>query len=114
MSGDQPRRAAAGRAVRRAAATTLALEALTVLFAIAPVATLGGGLTPARLGVLVGLATALLVAAGLLRLRFGYAVGTGLQALVVAAGLLTPALYLLGALFAAVWAYVLHLRSRLT
>ncbi|MGB9376523.1 MAG: DUF4233 domain-containing protein [Mycobacteriales bacterium] len=98
------------RAVRSVAAATLGLEALTVLLALAPVAKLGGGLAAGRLAALVALAALLVAGAGLMRRRWGYVFGSVLQVTVIASGLVTPAMYVIGAAFGLVWIYVLHLR----
>ena len=55
------------------------------------------------------LAVACVVTAGLLGRPWGYVVGSVLQAVVVAAGLLVPAMFLLGTVFAALWVLSLHL-----
>jgi len=111
-SPDQETRAA--RAVRGAFAATLCLEALTVLFVPRAIAQVGAGLTPARLAFLLGLAGALLVTAFLQRSRVGLAVGSALQFGIVATGLLTGAMYVLGAVFALIWVYLLWMRRELT
>jgi hypothetical protein len=101
------------RAVRGACAAALGLEALTVLFVPRAIAQFGPGLTAIRLALLIGLAAALLVAAGLQRYRIGLALGTVLQVAVIATGLLVAAMYVLGAMFAVVWGYLLRLRRDL-
>ena len=115
MTGD-PGRSRSGlsdpvRAVRSVAAAVLGLEGLTVLLAIAPIAKLGGDLGIGRLAALVMLSVLLFGAAGLLRRRWAYVLGTLLQAAVIAAGVLTPAMFVLGAAFGLVWLYVLRLRA---
>jgi hypothetical protein len=102
------------RAVRGVAAGTLVLEAITVLFALAPVATLGGGLTGPRLAALLGIVALLLVCAGLLRRPWAYWLATGAQVLVIASGFLTPAMFVLGVIFGAIWVYALRLRATIT
>jgi hypothetical protein len=59
-----------------------------------------------------GGALACLVVAGLLRRRWGYVLGSVLQALVIAAGLVVPAMFFLGAVFAALWALAIVLGRR--
>lgn len=98
------------RAVRSVAAATLAMEGLTVLFALAPVARLGGGLTAGRLTALIGLAVLLFATAALLRRPWGYLAGGILQLAVLVAGLLTAAMFVVGIGFGLVWLYVLRLR----
>ncbi len=99
------------RAVRSVAAAALGLEGLTVLLALAPIAKLGGGLTPWRAAAVIALAVMLIVTAGLLRRRWAYHLGSLLQVAVAAAGFLTPAMFFLGLAFALVWLYVLRLRA---
>lgn len=101
------------RAVRGIFAATLCLEAVTVLFVPRALAGAGGGLTTPRLVVLLVLAAVLLAAAGLQRLSFGLLLGTALQLAVIACGVLTSAMYVLGVIFAAIWAYELRIRAQL-
>jgi hypothetical protein len=101
------------RAVRGAFAATLSLEALTVLFVPRAIARVGTGLTATRLALTLGLAGLLLVAAFLQRRRAGLVLGSVLQPAVIATGLLTVTMYVLGALLAAVWVYMLRVRRDL-
>lgn len=90
--------------VRVLAATTLALEALVLVFA-SLVAKEFSGLTVAQaVGGGAALATLCLVTAGLLRHRIGYAVGWGLQLVMVGTGLVVPMMFGIGLLFTALWA----------
>lgn len=101
-------------AIRGTLAAALCLEALTVLFVPRAVARTGDdGLTTTRLTILVVLAVALFVAAGLVKRRAGLALGSALQVAVIATGVLVGAMYFLGILFAAVWAYVLWVRQEI-
>jgi Protein of unknown function (DUF4233) len=95
-----------GKAIRQLCGTVLIMEAIVVGLAI-PVAIviehanhglaggIGGGL--AILAVLIGGVVG--------RPRMGWAVyaGTVLQVLVIAAGVVVPAMYVLGVIFAALW-----------
>lgn len=84
-------------------ASVLVFEALVVLLAI-PVAVTLYDVDPWVAGVGGGLlALGCLVTAGLLGRPGGFAVGWGLQVLVVASGLVVPAMYFLGGLFAVLW-----------
>lgn len=108
------RRARALRAARGALAGALLLEATTVLFvprAIAPVS--DPGLTGGRLAVLLTVAGLLVVASGVQRRSWGLGFGSVLQVAVVATGVLLPAMYALGAVFGAVWLYLLKVRRDL-
>jgi hypothetical protein len=99
--------------MRTLAASVLAFEAVVVALAIpvaittqdvaGPVAGVAGG----------GLAVACLLVAALLRYRWAYAVGWVVQALAVACGLVVPAMFFLGGVFAVLWAVALRLGSRL-
>ena len=94
----------------------LACEALTVFLAslvafgldavhpLPPVVALIGG------GVLF---VAMLVTVGLLRRPWGITLGWVLQALLVATGFLVPAMFFLGAVFAAMWTYAIITGTRI-
>jgi hypothetical protein len=71
------------------------------------------GLTGGTLAVLLALAGLLFVAAGLQRSRAGPALGSVLQLAVIATGVLLPAMYVLGLVFAAAWVYLLRVRRDL-
>jgi hypothetical protein len=92
--------------VRRLCGTVLIMEAVVVLLAIVPAKMLEhvhGG-TAAALG--GGIALAAILLAGLVgRPRMGWALyaGSALQILVIVAGVMIPAMYVLGVIFAALW-----------
>jgi len=99
--------------VRPLAATVLVFEALVVLF---------GSLVASRLSdlsvgvVLAGgaaLALAFLVVAGLLRFRWAYWLGSALQLVLIATGFVVPAMFFMGAVFAALWVTTLRIGARL-
>jgi hypothetical protein len=84
-------------------ASVLVFEALVVALAI-PVAVTLSDVNGATAGWVGGaLAVACLVCAGLLRSRLGYALGWALQVLIIACGFVVPAMFALGAVFAAIW-----------
>lgn len=95
--------------MRGIAAAILVFEGLVVLFATLVALDLSdvddstlwwvGGTT----------AVACVVAAALLRHRWGYVLGSVLQVVVIAAGLVVPAMFFLGAVFAGLWFFALHL-----
>ena len=88
----------------------LVLEALVLLLAAPAVATAERGhVTGWHVGVLLLLAVLLIAAATVLRRRHGLVFGTAVQPLVIAAGVVTWPMYVVGALFAAIWAYYLRL-----
>jgi hypothetical protein len=88
----------------------LSLEALVLLLATPAVVTAERGHVVAwHVGYLVGLVVLLVVAASVLRRPWGLHVGTVAQPLVVVAGVVTWPMYVVGALFALLWAYYLRL-----
>jgi Protein of unknown function (DUF4233) len=92
--------------MRRLCGTVLIMEAVVVLLAIVPAKVLehvSGGTAGALGG---GIALAAIVLAGLVgRPRMGWALyaGSVLQLLVIAAGVVIPAMYILGVIFTALW-----------
>src|SRR5579884_4072322 len=99
-----------GRGLRAIGMATLALEAVVLLLALVAAYGLHRHLRPATVGVLLGLTAGAIVLAPLQRRRAGPPAGLVLQVLVVAAGVITWPLYLLGAVFAALWMAYLRLR----
>jgi Protein of unknown function (DUF4233) len=105
-----------GKAFRQMCGTVLIMEAIVIGLAI-PVAIayehLHHGVAG---GVGGGLAVCALVLSGLVgRPRMGWVLwaGTALQALVIAAGVVLPAMYILGVIFAALWITAIRLARRL-
>jgi Protein of unknown function (DUF4233) len=80
----------------------LCFEALLVALAIPVSLTVGDG-TARTAWVLAGLAILLVLAAGMSRGRHGVAIGWVMQVLVLVAGLLLPALAVVGLMFLGVW-----------
>lgn len=102
------------RSARRMfAATVLVLEVLVIFFA----ALVAYGLRladPAAIAVAAGgVAVLVFLAVGLLRTWIGYVLGSVLQVWVLATGLVVPAMYVLGGLFAALWVVGLRLGTRI-
>jgi Protein of unknown function (DUF4233) len=104
-----------GKGIRQLCGTVLIFEAIVIGLAI-PVAIV---LEHANHGVAGGIGGALAVGAVLIggvvgRPRMGWAVlaGTVLQVLVIASGVIVPAMYALGAIFAALWVTGLWLARR--
>jgi hypothetical protein len=90
--------------VKRLLVTVLTMEAVVVLLAIVPAKTLGhvsAALAGAVCGVIAVVALALCGYVG--RGRGALYVGSVFQALVIASGVLVSAMYILGAIFAALW-----------
>ena len=102
--------------LRQLCGTVLVMEAVVIGLAI-PVAIVQEHLHHAvAAGVGGGLAVCALLLGGVVgRPGMGWALwaGTGLQALVIAAGVVVPAMYILGAIFAALWITGIWLARRL-
>lgn len=98
--------------MRVLAASVLVFEGLVVLFATLVAKDLSD--VDSRTVWLVGggLALSCLLLAGLLRRRWAYLAGSLLQAVVIAAGLVVPAMFFLGAVFAALWVTAIVLGRR--
>lgn len=71
------------------------------------------GLGGTKTVVLIAIAVLLVVGAAFVRRSFGVGAGTVLQAVFFLTGILLPVLFLLAALFAAVWLRLLFLRRDL-
>jgi uncharacterized membrane protein len=99
----------ANKATRGALAGVLGLEAVVVLLIPRAIA-FTTGLGSARTGICIGLAVVLVLAAGLMRRPWGIAVGSVLQVAFIATGALIATMFLVGALFIAVWLRILMLR----
>ena len=116
-AAEEAERAAARRRERAVSGTLAAgliLEGITVLFVPMAIARIGeGGISATPLALLLLLAAALFGAAGLQRRRVGLVVASVLQLAVIATGLMAPAMYFLGVLFACVWAYLLWVRQEI-
>ncbi len=98
--------------MRGIAAAILVFEGLVVFFATLVARTLSDVDHATLWAVGATLAVACLVAAGLLGRPWGYAVGTVLQVAVIAAGLVVPAMFFLGLVFAGLWGLALYLGRR--
>lgn len=103
------------RAVSGTLAAGLILEGITVLFVPMAIARIGqDGISTTELTLLLLLAAALFTTAGLQRRRSGLVAASVLQLAVIATGILAPAMYFLGLLFAGVWVYLLWVRQEIT
>jgi hypothetical protein len=103
-----------GKPIRQLLGTVLIMEAIVIGLAI-PVATVEEHLRHGVAGGIGGLALcALLLGAVVGRPGMGWAfwAGTALQALVIASGTVVPAMYILGAIFAALWVTGIWLARR--
>lgn len=98
--------------MRTLCASVLAFEALVVALAIVPAVTLtdanGTAIVVGGLLVVVGC----LLAAALLRTPAGYVLGSVVQVLVVSLGVVLPVMFVLGGLFAVLWASAILVARR--
>lgn len=102
----------ADRGTRMALAGVLGLEAVIVLLVPRAIA-FTTGLGTGRTVVLITLAVLLVLVAALLRRPWGIAVGSGMQVAFLATGIMITAMFVIGALFLAVWLRLLTLRQEL-
>lgn len=98
--------------MRALAASVLVFEGLVVFFGLLVAKDLADEPTELVVGVGGAVALACVVVAGLLRHRWAYAVGWTLQVVVVATGVVLPAMFFMGAVFAALWYAALRLGQR--
>jgi Protein of unknown function (DUF4233) len=91
-------------AKRSMCAAMLALQAVVLFLSgvvLIGISDVGAG---TALGIGIGLAAACVVVAGTLRKEWGYYLGWGIQAVSLALGFVTPWMFVLGAIFTALWA----------
>lgn len=99
----------ADKATRSAMAAVLGLEMLVVLLIPRTIA-FTTGLGPVRTGICFGVAALLLFGAAVTRRSWGIGFGSALQVVFTATGVLIPTMFLIGAIFAAIWLRLLMLR----
>ena len=99
----------ADKASRGALAAVLGFEALVTLLIPRTIA-FTTGLGPVRTGICIGLAVVLVVGAALVRRPWGIALGSALQVPFIATGALIATMFLVAALFVAVWLRILMFR----
>ncbi len=102
----------ANKATRGALAGILGLEAVVVLLIPRTIA-FTSGLGAVRTGMCIGLAVVLVAAAGLLRRPWGIGVGSVLQLVFTATGFMITTMFVVGALFLAIWLRLLMLRHEI-
>lgn len=107
------RAARADKATRGALAGILGLEALVALLVPRAIAFTSTGLGTVRTVLLIGLAVVMVLAAATLRRSWGVAVGSALQVPFVLTGFWLAAMFVVAAIFAAIWLYLLTLRHEL-
>jgi hypothetical protein len=118
MTGPTPEEPTSGlknptAAARGVGMATMVLESITLLLAIQPIRIVAPDTPGWGLGIIAGLAFGCLIVAGLLRRSWGWHLGTALQVAVIATGVFQYAMFLVGALFLAIWLYVLRIRADL-
>ena len=94
-------------------AAVLALEGIVVALSTPVMITLTDVSSGTAVAVGLGLAAACLVLAGMLRVEAAYVVGWVVQAAAIALGLLVPAMFFLGAVFALLWGTAYFLGRRI-
>jgi hypothetical protein len=102
----------ANKATRGALAGVLGLEAVVVLLIPRAIA-FTTGLGPVRTGICIGVAVLLIAGAATLRRSWGIAFGSVLQVVFVATGFMIGTMFLVGALFIAIWLRLLMLRHEI-
>ena len=81
----------------------LTLEAIVLALSVPVMISVEGVDTGAAVGLGIGLAVLCLLTAGLLRHRWAYVMGHALQVGAICLGLVVPVMFLVGAMFAALW-----------
>ena len=104
--------ARAARALSGAAAATLLLEGIAVLFVPRGIVQ-SDGLGGVRLTVLLVLAVLLILSSGVQRRPRGLLIGTVLQVPLLLTGLYSNAMWFVGGAFVLVWLYLLQIRKEL-
>jgi hypothetical protein len=98
--------------MRVLASTVLLCEAFVVFFASLVAKDLSALSTTTALAGGGVVALSCLLLCGLLRFRWAYAAGSVLQVGLVLTGFIVPAMFLVGGLFAALWATALHIGAK--
>lgn len=92
------------RDIRRLCATVLIFEAIVVPLCIPVAIKVEHADAAVAASVGGGLALCCVLLCGLLRFRWAYVAGSAVQVAAIATGVLVPAMYVLGAVFALLWA----------
>lgn len=98
---------------RRLCAAILTLQALVLGLATPVLIAVAGVPLGLGLGLGLGLALAALLIAGMLRRPWAYALGWALQVAAIALGLLVATMFVLGAIFMALWATAYYLGAKI-
>ena len=97
-------------AVRGLGAGTLAMEAIVLLLAVAPLSVIGGDRKGAAIAAVLVAVVVAVALAGSMKRNWAWHAGTGLQILLIAGGLLHWAVAAVGVIFGLAWWYALHVR----
>jgi uncharacterized protein DUF4233 len=98
------------KGLRGIMAGTLVLEFITFMLALPVVGKLGGGVSSVGFAIVAALSVLMLLAAFVQRRPWGLGVALGLQVAMVLCVFVHVAVGIMGAVFAAVWGYLLYLR----
>ena len=98
--------------MRVLASTVLLCEAFVVFFASLVAKDLSGLSTATALVGGGGIAVICLLLCGMLRARWAYVAGSVLQVVLVLSGVIVPAMYFLGGLFAVLWGTALYVGAK--
>ncbi len=109
----QVRRDKANRATRGTLAAILCLESLVVMLVPRTIAQTSTGLNATKTTLLITLAVLLVLAGFMLKRKWGVGVGSVLQLAVLATGVLVGVMFFVGAIFIAIWLWVLTMRRDL-
>jgi hypothetical protein len=107
------RAARANKALLRALAAVLCLEAFCVLLVPRAIAQTSVGLSGTKTALLIAFAVVLVGAGAVLRRPIGIALGTALQLPMFAVGIWVHGFLFVAAIFLGVWIYLLNLRHEL-
>ncbi|MDA3626740.1 DUF4233 domain-containing protein [Saccharopolyspora oryzae] len=99
------------KGLRGIMAGTLVLEFITFLLALPVVWRFGGGVSGAGFAIVAVLSVLMLVAAFVQRRPWGLGVALALQVAMMACYFVHPSVGIMGAIFAAIWGYILYLRN---
>ncbi len=94
-------------------AAVLSLEAITLGLTTPVMITIAGVATGPALGIGLGLAAACLLLAGMLRAEWAYSLGWVIQGAAIALGVVIPLMFVLGGIFALLWASAYLLGRRI-
>ena len=109
----EPVRSVSGAMTRRLCAAILTLEAIALGLSTPVLIAVAGMETATALWIGLGLCVACLVVAGLLRMRWAYVLGWAIQVAAIGLGFVIDAMFVLGAIFMALWATAYFLGGRI-